>query len=87
MGTSPSLSGNIHTHHASLVLRHLADTEWFVSDSSRAVEPPPEAMGPPLFRSAPGEISHRWSRLKFRFQNKKGWNEMLHETFLLQRKR
>ncbi|XP_018591263.1 transient receptor potential cation channel subfamily V member 6 isoform X2 [Scleropages formosus] len=44
-------------------------------------------MGPPLFRAAPGEISHWWSQLKFRFENKKGWNEMLDETFLLRNKR
>lgn len=41
-------------------------------------------MAPALARSAPGEINHWWSHLRFRLENKKGWNEMLDETFLLQ---
>uniref|UniRef100_A0AAX7VU09 Ion transport domain-containing protein n=1 Tax=Astatotilapia calliptera TaxID=8154 RepID=A0AAX7VU09_ASTCA len=40
-------------------------------------------MSPSLARSAPSELNHWWSQLKFRLQNKKGWNEMLDETFLL----
>uniref|UniRef100_A0A669E413 Transient receptor potential cation channel, subfamily V, member 6 n=1 Tax=Oreochromis niloticus TaxID=8128 RepID=A0A669E413_ORENI len=44
------------------------------------VKPP---MSPSLARSAPSELNHWWSQLKFRLQNKKGWNEMLDETFLL----
>ncbi|XP_054637152.1 transient receptor potential cation channel subfamily V member 6 isoform X2 [Dunckerocampus dactyliophorus] len=43
-------------------------------------------MSPALARSAPSELNHWWSKLKFRLQNKKGWNEMLDETFLLQTK-
>nr|XP_061789292.1 transient receptor potential cation channel subfamily V member 5-like [Nerophis lumbriciformis] len=39
-------------------------------------------MSPALARSAPSELNHWWSQLKFRFQHKKGWNEMLDETFL-----
>uniref|UniRef100_A0A673AFV6 Transient receptor potential cation channel, subfamily V, member 6 n=1 Tax=Sphaeramia orbicularis TaxID=375764 RepID=A0A673AFV6_9TELE len=31
----------------------------------------------------PSELNHWWSQLRFRLQNKKGWNEMLDETFLL----
>ncbi|KAL2083978.1 hypothetical protein ACEWY4_019496 [Coilia grayii] len=41
-------------------------------------------MSPALTRSAPGEINHWWSHLRFRLQNKKGWKQMLDETFLLQ---
>ncbi|XP_041708610.2 transient receptor potential cation channel subfamily V member 6-like [Coregonus clupeaformis] len=44
-------------------------------------------MAPPLARSAPGELSHWWSQLRFRLQNRKRWKEMLDETFLLQNKR
>ncbi|XP_061771360.1 transient receptor potential cation channel subfamily V member 6 [Nerophis ophidion] len=43
-------------------------------------------MSPALARSAPSELNHWWTQLKFRLQNKKGWNEMLDETFLLQTK-
>ncbi|KAM7421009.1 hypothetical protein PAMA_015281 [Pampus argenteus] len=39
-----------------------------------------------MARSAPSEFNHWWSQLKFRLQNKKGWNEMLDETFLLHTK-
>ncbi|XP_061530442.1 transient receptor potential cation channel subfamily V member 6 isoform X2 [Phycodurus eques] len=39
-------------------------------------------MSPALARSAPSELNHWWSQLKFRLRNKKGWNEMLDETFL-----
>ncbi|XP_037532129.1 transient receptor potential cation channel subfamily V member 5 [Nematolebias whitei] len=38
-------------------------------------------MAPSLARSAPSELNHWWSQLKFRLQNKKGWNELLDETF------
>ncbi|XP_056901642.1 transient receptor potential cation channel subfamily V member 6 [Takifugu flavidus] len=40
-------------------------------------------MSPSLARSAPSELNHWWTQLRFRLQNKKGWNEMLDETFLL----
>ncbi|XP_041845142.1 transient receptor potential cation channel subfamily V member 6 [Melanotaenia boesemani] len=40
-------------------------------------------MSPSLTRSAPSELNHWWSQLRFRLQNKKGWNEMLDESFLL----
>uniref|UniRef100_A0A3B4U9I2 Transient receptor potential cation channel, subfamily V, member 6 n=1 Tax=Seriola dumerili TaxID=41447 RepID=A0A3B4U9I2_SERDU len=43
-------------------------------------------MSPSLARSAPSELNHWWSQLRFRLQNKKGWNEMLDETFLLHSK-
>ncbi|XP_076010700.1 transient receptor potential cation channel subfamily V member 6 [Genypterus blacodes] len=43
-------------------------------------------MSPALARSAPSELNHWWSQLRFRLQNKKGWNEMLDETFLLHTK-
>ncbi|XP_072536668.1 transient receptor potential cation channel subfamily V member 6 [Salminus brasiliensis] len=43
-------------------------------------------MTPPLSRSAPSEINHWWSQIRFRLQNRKGWNEMLDETFLFQSK-
>ncbi|KAL6109336.1 trpv6 [Pungitius sinensis] len=43
-------------------------------------------MSPSLARSAPSELNHWWTQLKFRLQNKKGWNEMLDETFLLHTK-
>ncbi|XP_068614228.1 transient receptor potential cation channel subfamily V member 6 [Brachionichthys hirsutus] len=39
-------------------------------------------MSPSRARSAPSELNHWWSQLRFRLQNKKGWNEMLDETFL-----
>lgn len=44
------------------------------------------SMSPSLARSAPSELNHWWSQLRFRLQNKKGWNEMLDETFLLHTK-
>ncbi|XP_031641743.1 transient receptor potential cation channel subfamily V member 6-like [Oncorhynchus kisutch] len=44
-------------------------------------------MAPPLARSAPGELNHWWSQIRFRLQNRKGWKETLDETFLLQNKR
>uniref|UniRef100_A0A8B9GXK5 Transient receptor potential cation channel, subfamily V, member 6 n=1 Tax=Astyanax mexicanus TaxID=7994 RepID=A0A8B9GXK5_ASTMX len=43
-------------------------------------------MSPTLMRSAPREINHWWSQIRFRLQNRKGWNEMLDETFFLQAK-
>ncbi|KAK7886933.1 hypothetical protein WMY93_026554 [Mugilogobius chulae] len=43
-------------------------------------------MSPSLARSAPSELNHWWTQLRFRLQNKKGWNEMLDETFLLHTK-
>ncbi|KAG7237596.1 hypothetical protein INR49_032042 [Caranx melampygus] len=43
-------------------------------------------MSSSLARSAPSELNHWWSQLRFRLQNKKGWNEMLDETFLLHTK-
>ncbi|XP_028280213.1 transient receptor potential cation channel subfamily V member 6 [Parambassis ranga] len=43
-------------------------------------------MSPSLARSAPSELNHWWSQLRFRLQNKKGLNEMMDETFMLQRK-
>ncbi|KAM9798137.1 transient receptor potential cation channel subfamily V member 6 [Neosynchiropus ocellatus] len=43
-------------------------------------------MSPSLARSAPSELNHWWSQLRFRLQNKKGWNEMLDETFMLHTK-
>uniref|UniRef100_A0A3P8WZQ6 Transient receptor potential cation channel, subfamily V, member 6 n=1 Tax=Cynoglossus semilaevis TaxID=244447 RepID=A0A3P8WZQ6_CYNSE len=43
-------------------------------------------MSPSLARSAPSELNHWWSQLRFRLQNKKGWNEMLDEMFLLHTK-
>ncbi|XP_032367384.1 transient receptor potential cation channel subfamily V member 6, partial [Etheostoma spectabile] len=43
-------------------------------------------MCPSLTRSAPSELNHWWSQLRFRLQNKKGWNEMLDESFLLHTK-
>uniref|UniRef100_A0A4W6D995 Transient receptor potential cation channel, subfamily V, member 6 n=1 Tax=Lates calcarifer TaxID=8187 RepID=A0A4W6D995_LATCA len=47
---------------------------------------PQVSMSPSLARSAPSELNHWWSQLRFRLQNKKGWNEMLDETFLLHTK-
>ncbi|XP_051999307.1 transient receptor potential cation channel subfamily V member 6 [Xyrauchen texanus] len=44
-------------------------------------------MTPAISRTAAGEINHWWSQMKFRLQHKKGWNEMLDETFLMQTKR
>ncbi|XP_046704129.1 transient receptor potential cation channel subfamily V member 6 isoform X2 [Silurus meridionalis] len=44
-------------------------------------------MAPTLSRSAPGNIVHWWNHIKFRLQNRKGWDEMLDETFLYQSKR
>uniref|UniRef100_A0A8C5DUY6 Transient receptor potential cation channel subfamily V member 6-like n=1 Tax=Gouania willdenowi TaxID=441366 RepID=A0A8C5DUY6_GOUWI len=32
-----------------------------------------------MARSAPSELNHWWSQLKFRLQNKKGWNEILND--------
>ncbi|XP_028984799.1 transient receptor potential cation channel subfamily V member 6 [Betta splendens] len=43
-------------------------------------------MSPSLSRSAPSLLNHWWSQMRFRLQNKKGWNEMLNETFLLHAK-
>uniref|UniRef100_A0A8D0CUE9 Transient receptor potential cation channel, subfamily V, member 6 n=1 Tax=Sander lucioperca TaxID=283035 RepID=A0A8D0CUE9_SANLU len=43
-------------------------------------------MSPALTRSAPSELNHWWSQLRFRLQNKKGWNQMLDESFLLHTK-
>ncbi|CAL8240013.1 unnamed protein product, partial [Gadus morhua 'NCC'] len=40
-------------------------------------------MAPCLARSAPSDLNHWWNHLRFRLQNKKGWTEMLDETFLL----
>ncbi|XP_067332738.1 transient receptor potential cation channel subfamily V member 5-like isoform X2 [Channa argus] len=39
-----------------------------------------------LVTSAPVELNRWWKQLRFRLQNKKGWNEVLDETFLLQTK-
>jgi len=50
-------------------------------------ETPPETMAPAISRTAAGEINHWWSQLKFRLQHRKGWNEMLDETFLMQNKK
>uniref|UniRef100_A0A673HF33 Transient receptor potential cation channel subfamily V member 6-like n=1 Tax=Sinocyclocheilus rhinocerous TaxID=307959 RepID=A0A673HF33_9TELE len=50
-------------------------------------ETPPEAMSPAISRTAAGKINHWWSQLKFRLQHRKGWNEMLDETFLTQNKK
>uniref|UniRef100_A0AAQ4Q603 Transient receptor potential cation channel, subfamily V, member 6 n=1 Tax=Gasterosteus aculeatus aculeatus TaxID=481459 RepID=A0AAQ4Q603_GASAC len=44
------------------------------------------SMSPSLARSAPSELNHWWTQLRFRLQNKKGWNQMLDETFLLHTK-
>ncbi|XP_039535889.1 transient receptor potential cation channel subfamily V member 6 [Pimephales promelas] len=44
-------------------------------------------MAPAISRTAAGEINHWWSQLKFRLQHRKGWNEMLDETFLMQNKK
>uniref|UniRef100_A0A671Q344 Transient receptor potential cation channel subfamily V member 6-like n=1 Tax=Sinocyclocheilus anshuiensis TaxID=1608454 RepID=A0A671Q344_9TELE len=44
-------------------------------------------MSPAISRTAAGEINHWWSQLKFRLQHRKGWNEMLDETFLMQNKK
>ncbi|KAG7263292.1 hypothetical protein CRUP_037816 [Coryphaenoides rupestris] len=33
-------------------------------------------MAPFLARSAPSDLNHWWSQLRFRLQNKKGWNEI-----------
>uniref|UniRef100_A0A8C7GKM5 Transient receptor potential cation channel, subfamily V, member 6 n=1 Tax=Oncorhynchus kisutch TaxID=8019 RepID=A0A8C7GKM5_ONCKI len=33
-------------------------------------------MAPPLARSAPGELNHWWSQLRFRLQNRKGTNDI-----------
>ncbi|KAM9852171.1 transient receptor potential cation channel subfamily V member 6 [Aulostomus maculatus] len=43
-------------------------------------------MSPSLARSAPSELNHWWNQLRFRLQHKKGWNEMLDETFMLHTK-
>nr|XP_020466563.1 transient receptor potential cation channel subfamily V member 6-like [Monopterus albus] len=40
-------------------------------------------MSPPLARSLPALLSHWWHQLRFRHENKKGWDEMLDETYLL----
>nr|AAR19087.1 epithelial Ca2+ channel [Procambarus clarkii] len=44
-------------------------------------------MSPSLARSAPSELNHRWSQFRFRLHNRKGWKEMLDETFLLDNKK
>uniref|UniRef100_A0A673HI62 Transient receptor potential cation channel subfamily V member 6-like n=1 Tax=Sinocyclocheilus rhinocerous TaxID=307959 RepID=A0A673HI62_9TELE len=44
-------------------------------------------MSPAISRTAAGKINHWWSQLKFRLQHRKGWNEMLDETFLTQNKK
>ncbi|XP_053481782.1 transient receptor potential cation channel subfamily V member 6 [Ictalurus furcatus] len=44
-------------------------------------------MAPPLSRSAPRNIVRWWNQLKYRLQNRKGWDEVLDETFLYQSKR
>uniref|UniRef100_A0A8C1DXK6 Transient receptor potential cation channel, subfamily V, member 6 n=2 Tax=Cyprinus carpio TaxID=7962 RepID=A0A8C1DXK6_CYPCA len=44
-------------------------------------------MSPAISRTAAGEINHWWSQLKFRLQHRKGWNEMLDETFITQNKK
>ncbi|ROI36424.1 Transient receptor potential cation channel subfamily V member 5 [Anabarilius grahami] len=44
-------------------------------------------MSPAISRTAAGEINHWWSQMKFRLQHRKGWNEMLDETFLMQNKK
>uniref|UniRef100_A0A672N7I5 Transient receptor potential cation channel subfamily V member 6-like n=1 Tax=Sinocyclocheilus grahami TaxID=75366 RepID=A0A672N7I5_SINGR len=44
-------------------------------------------MSPAISRTAAGELNHWWSQLKFRLQHRKGWNEMLDETFLMQTKK
>uniref|UniRef100_A0A3Q1ILU7 Transient receptor potential cation channel, subfamily V, member 6 n=1 Tax=Anabas testudineus TaxID=64144 RepID=A0A3Q1ILU7_ANATE len=41
-------------------------------------------MSPALVSSAPVELNHWWKQLRFRQKNKKGWSEILDETFLLQ---
>lgn len=56
------------------------------ADFGRSVQQP-LLMSPSLARSAPSELNHWWSQLRFRLQNKKGWNEMLDETFLLYTKK
>uniref|UniRef100_A0A3Q3KGL5 Uncharacterized protein n=1 Tax=Monopterus albus TaxID=43700 RepID=A0A3Q3KGL5_MONAL len=40
-------------------------------------------MSPPLARSLPALLSHWWHQLRFRHENKKGWDEVLDEMFLL----
>ncbi|TRZ01739.1 hypothetical protein DNTS_032286 [Danionella cerebrum] len=40
-----------------------------------------------MSRTTASKINHWWSQTKFRLQHKKGWNEMLDETFLMQTKR
>ncbi|KAF3700623.1 Transient receptor potential cation channel subfamily V member 5 [Channa argus] len=40
-------------------------------------------MSPSLVTSAPVKLNRWWKQLRFRLQNKKGWNEVLDETFLL----
>ncbi|KAL0985135.1 hypothetical protein UPYG_G00153310 [Umbra pygmaea] len=43
-------------------------------------------MSTSLTKSAPGELSHWWRQLRYRVQNRKGWDKDLDETFLLQSK-
>uniref|UniRef100_A0A3Q3KL48 Transient receptor potential cation channel, subfamily V, member 6 n=1 Tax=Mastacembelus armatus TaxID=205130 RepID=A0A3Q3KL48_9TELE len=43
-------------------------------------------MSQPLARSFPSQLNHWWNQLRFRHQNKKGWDEMLDEMFLLHNK-
>ncbi|XP_059363608.1 transient receptor potential cation channel subfamily V member 6-like isoform X2 [Carassius carassius] len=65
---------------------------WTTDKSRNSIESfwsetPPETMSPAISRTAAGEINHWWSQLKYRLQHKKGWNEMLDETFLMQNKK
>ncbi|XP_026084463.1 transient receptor potential cation channel subfamily V member 6-like isoform X2 [Carassius auratus] len=69
------------------------DRKIWTTDTSRNSiesfwsETPPETMSPAISRTAAGEINHWWSQLKYRLQHRKGWNEMLDETFLMQNKK
>ncbi|XP_051720421.1 transient receptor potential cation channel subfamily V member 6 [Ctenopharyngodon idella] len=65
---------------------------WTTDQSRNSIESfwsdtPPETMTPAISRTAAGEINHWWSQMKFRLQHRKGWNEMLDETFLMQNKK
>ncbi|RXN28201.1 ephrin type-B receptor 5-like protein [Labeo rohita] len=68
------------------------DRLWTTDQSRNSIESfwsetPPETMSPAISRTAASEINHWWSQLKFRLQHRKGWNEMLDETFLTQNKK
>ena len=65
----------------------LLPLEPFLPPLLKQSKPAFDIMAPPLARSAPGELNHWWGQLRFRLQNRKGWNQMLDETFLLQNKR